>query len=210
MKFANWSIAAAMATLLVGPAAAQTPAPNSKPPAAAAKSAQPAATPPAPQQHLAVPPPEILLVLTRSSLIALDQANRTNNYSVLREIGGPGMQQHSAAHLSDVFATLRQQQVNLAASAILTPQVTEPPSITPQGMLQIVGFLPSEPARIGFQMVFQPHNNEWRLFGMNVGLIAQTAAAADPAKAGAAQATAKLPISPGAQKALGQQTPGKP
>ena len=31
-----------------------------------------------------------VLILIRSSLLALDQANKTGNYSVLRDIGAPG------------------------------------------------------------------------------------------------------------------------
>jgi hypothetical protein len=42
----------------------------------------------------------------RSALLALDQANKTGNYTVLRELGAPGFQAaNTAARLSEIFAS---------------------------------------------------------------------------------------------------------
>ena len=40
-----------------------------------------------------------VLILIRSALLALDQANKTGNYTVLRDLGAPGFQTNSAARL---------------------------------------------------------------------------------------------------------------
>ena len=45
------------------------------------------AQPPPQQQVLAIPSPEELLALIRTTIIALNQANMTGNYTVLRDIG---------------------------------------------------------------------------------------------------------------------------
>ena len=38
-----------------------------------------------------------VLILVRSAILALDQANKTGNYTVLRDLGAPGFQTNSAA-----------------------------------------------------------------------------------------------------------------
>jgi hypothetical protein len=84
-----------------GSTAAQRPAPASSPPAG-----QPAPQPPGLQ------PAQIdrtsVIVLIRSVLLALQHANDTGNYTVLRDIGAPGFQAaNTASRLSEIFANLR-------------------------------------------------------------------------------------------------------
>lgn len=169
----------AVLALFVGAASAQqapkTADPKaSQPPSSAGKFASPAPGKQQPNQPptIAIPSPEVLLVLVRSALIALDHANRTGNYTVLRELGGPGLQRHSSAQLSNSFANLRNQQVDLLPVAIVTPQLTRPPSVSPEGLLQLIGLFPTQPRHIQFEIVYQPVGGQWRLFGLNVGLAA--------------------------------------
>ena len=42
-------------------------------------------------------------------LIALDQANKTGNYTVLRDLGSPAFQANTAARLGEIFAGLRHE-----------------------------------------------------------------------------------------------------
>jgi hypothetical protein len=134
-----------------------------------------------PAQTIAVPSAAVLLVLVRSALIALDHANRTGNYTVLRELGGPGLQRHSSADLSNAFANLRNQRVDLLPVAIATPQLIQTPSVSPEGLLRMVGFFPAQPRQIHFEVVYQAVGGQWKLFGLNVGLVAvQTSEAQVP------------------------------
>jgi hypothetical protein len=142
-----------------------------------------------------VPQPEVLLVLIRSAIIGLDHANRTGNYSVLRELGGPTLQQLSTAQLSTAFTNLRNGKVDLLPTAIATPQLVQPPAVTPQGLLQLVGFFPTQPRRIEFNIVYQAVGGQWRLAGINVGLgqSPQADAGSDPNAATAAKPKAPGP-----------------
>ena len=177
-------ILVALVVLLGAPAVAQQAAPkagnvpaNPPPKSGAASHAAPALAKQAgTQQAIAVPAPEVLLVLLRSALIALDHANRTGNYTVLRELGGPGLQQHSSAQLANVFASLRNQQVDLLPVAIVTPQLTQQPSVSPEGLLQLVGYFPTQPRPVQFHVVYQPVAGQWKLYGLTVGLAAPAAA----------------------------------
>jgi hypothetical protein len=117
---------------------------------------------------VAVPPPEVLLVLLRTSLLALDHANKVNDYAVLRALGAPELQKFSPEQLSHMFAGLRASHVDLSPVAVITPQVLEPPQITPQGLLKMLGYFPTQPLQIQFEILFQPINGQWRIFGLTV------------------------------------------
>ena len=70
-----------------------------------------------------------VLILIRSTLLALDQANKTGNYTVLRDIGAPGFQTNSAARLGEIFAKLRNDNLDLSGVAVIDPQLNLLPQI---------------------------------------------------------------------------------
>jgi hypothetical protein len=70
-----------------------------------------------------------VLMLIRSALLALDQANKTGNYTVLRDLGSPGFRANSAAQPADIFAQQRRDNIDLSGVAVLEPQLTELPQI---------------------------------------------------------------------------------
>ena len=162
----------------------------------------------APVHSIAVPQAEVLLVLIRSALIALDHANKTGNYSVLRELGGPALQTHSSGQLANLFANLRNQNVDLLATAVITPQLTKQPTISAQGQLILAGVFPTKPQSVAFDIVYQPVQGQWRLFGMNVAVTAAPAdstPATPPLPAGQPDPTLSKNPSPTPKKA--QPTP---
>ena len=111
-----------------------------------------------------------VLILIRSTLLALDQANKTGNYTVLRDIGAPGFQSNSAARLGEIFAKLRNDNLDLSGVAVLDPQLSLLPQIEGNGLMHMTGFFPSVPKQVSFDLVFAPVNGQWRLFGISVAL----------------------------------------
>jgi hypothetical protein len=111
-----------------------------------------------------------VLILTRSAILALDHANKTGNYTVLRDLGAPGFQVNTAARLAEIFAGHRQQAFDLGAIAVLEPQLTLMPQIEPNGMLHMAGFFPSLPMQVDFELLYAPVDRQWRLFGISVDL----------------------------------------
>ena len=182
------SLCIALAVLACGPAQAEQPSsPKAAAPAPASSPNQPATASPA----LAVPAPEVLLVLIRTTLVALNQAVYTGNFTVLRDLGSPAFQAaNSPAQLGVIFAGLRNRNIDLSPVVVVTPELSEPPLITPEHVLRLVGFFPTKPLQVQFQMLFQPVNGQWRLFGMAVDAVAApvAAAAAPPAPSPAAKA----------------------
>ena len=153
--------------------------------------APPQAAPPnQPATALAVPAPEVLLVLIRTTLVALNQAVSTGNFTVLRDLGSPAFQAaNSPAQLGVIFAGLRNRNIDLSPVVVVTPEVSEPPQITQDQMLRLVGRFPTKPLQVQFQLLFQPVYGQWRLFGMAVDAVAApAAAAAAPAPSPAAKA----------------------
>jgi hypothetical protein len=128
------------------------------------------APPPAPQQQqqLAVPL-EQALYLIRSTLLTLNDANRTGNYTVLRDLASPDFQsKNTAADLGLVFSDLRRRNFDLFSVALAAPQLTAAPSLDGNGMLRLTGFFPTRPLQINFDLLFQNVGGQWRLFGISV------------------------------------------
>ena len=146
--------------------------------------AQPQGQPEPPIQRLPMPPDDVLLMLIRSSLIALNQANVTGNYTVFRELSAPGFQEsNSAARLAEVFAELRSQQFDLSPTLLIEPKLFSKPEMSTNGKLRVTGFFPSEPKRVNFDFIFQPVRGQWRLFGIRVKTTTAPQEAPQPAPA---------------------------
>jgi hypothetical protein len=127
-----------------------------------------------------------VLILIRSALIALDQGNKTGNYTVLRDLGAPAFQTNTAARLAEIFVAQRRDNIDLSGVAVLDPQLTLLPQIEPTGMLRMAGFFPSVPTQVNFELIYAPVGGQWRLFGISVTL-GQAAPAAPNAPAPAAE-----------------------
>ena len=149
-----------------------------------------------------------MLILVRSTLLALDHANKTGNYTVLRDLGAPAFQVNSAARLAEIFAEQRRDNLDLSGVAAIDPQLSILPQIEENGMMRMAGIFPSIPRQINFEMLFAPVNGQWRLFGLSVAL-GQTAPAA-PAAAGAPSAQSKPPAAAAKPAPSAQAKPAAP
>jgi hypothetical protein len=121
--------------------------------------------------HPAVPSPSGLLLLIRTTMIAIDQANKTGDYAVLRALGGPGLHAYSDAQLAGTFAPFRESRADLAEAAIATPELSERPIVATDGRLTLVGYFPTHPLRIGFRFVYEAVHGAWQPFGVSVSLV---------------------------------------
>lgn len=112
-----------------------------------------------------------ILILVRSTLMALDHANKTGNYTVLRDLGAPGFQSaNTAARLAEIFAPQRNDKLDLSGVTVIDPQLNVLPQIEPNGMMRMAGFFPSVPSQVNFELLYEPINGQWRLFGLSVNV----------------------------------------
>jgi hypothetical protein len=144
-----------------------------------------------------MPGAETIVVLIRTSVLALSDAIQTGNFTVLRDLGAPGFRDaNSAARLSHSFSDLARQGVDLSSVAIMVPQLSEAPVIDPKSnILRIKGWFPAQSMRVYFALMFQPIAGKWRLFGISVNPAPKGAAAA------AAPAARRSPEANGVPKA---------
>jgi hypothetical protein len=156
-----------------------------------------AQAPKSPAQNAAPAPPHPaqidrngVLILVRNTILALDQANKTGNYTVLRDLGAPGFQANTAARLAEIFASQRRDNLDLSGVAVIDPQLTVLPQIEANGMMRMAGFFPSVPQQVNFEMLFAPVGGQWRLFGLSVNIGQSGPAAPQPPSAAAAPSPA--------------------
>jgi hypothetical protein len=170
---------------------------------------QSAPAPKQPPQAQAPKPAQIdrngVLILIRQTLLALDQANKTGNYTVLRDLGSPDFQANTAARLAEIFAQQRRDNIDLSGVAVIDPQLTLLPQIEANGMMRMAGFFPSVPTQVNFELAYAPVGGRWRLFALSVSFgqaaptVPQSPAPAAPqasAPAAAAPAKANAPAAP--------------
>jgi hypothetical protein len=141
-----------------------------------------------------------VLILIRSALLALDQANKTGNYTVLRDIGAPAFQVNTAARLAEIFAKQRNDKLDLSGVAVIDPQLSLLPQIESNGMMRMAGFFPSVPSQVNFELIYAPVDGQWRLFGLSVSIGQAAPAAPEPPPAQPPPSAAKQPPPASAQK----------
>jgi cell division septation protein DedD len=145
-----------------------------------ASAANPGAAPTPPPQPVEIDK-NSALILIRSALIAVQQANQTGNYTVLYSLSAPGFQSmNSPERLSQIFANLRAKNFDLSGILVLEPQLTVLPELYSNGTLRMAGFFPSVPIQVFFELQFTPVQGQWRLLAIGVNLGGATPAAPTP------------------------------
>jgi hypothetical protein len=158
------SIAAALLLLASTDATLAQPGPPPRP-----KSEPPAAQRGPAQQPQAAANLGQALYLIRSTLLTLNDANRSGNYTVLRDLAAPAFQtRNTSADLAAIFADLRRRNFDLYAAAIIAPRLDAPPGLDRNGMLRLAGVFPTRPLQIRFDLLFLTVDGKWKLFGISV------------------------------------------
>lgn len=136
-----------------------------------------------------------LNLLVRTTLIALNQANLTNNYSVLQDLSAPGFRAaNDTARLAQIFGHLRQRRIDLSPVLFFTPKLLANPKVDAGGILRMTGYFDTRPERVNFDMMFQSFNGQWRIYGIGVNTTPAPAAVAT-AQPAAPQAQGAAPAS---------------
>ena len=119
--------------------------------------------------RLPMPNDAVIWMLIKLAVTALNQANITGNYSVLHDMGAPAFQSaNSPEKLAQIYGPLRARQLDLSPILIFQPKLFQKPEMNAEGMIRVTGFFPTKPERVNFDLIFQPVNAKWRLFGIAV------------------------------------------
>ncbi len=143
-------------------------------PTSASKSVKASAGPPrksettkAAAADMKIPDGPGLNILIRRTLLTINDANLSGNYSVLRDLAAPDFEiANSQAVLVGIFADLRNRSIDLAPILMYDPKLVRAPEIDPNGMLHVSGFVPTIPEQVNFDLLFQNVSGRWRMFGI--------------------------------------------
>jgi hypothetical protein len=114
-----------------------------------------------------------LAKLVWSVMVAVDQANKSGNYSVLRDISSTGFQiQNDPAKLAQVFAAIRGSRIDLANALLVPPTYSVAPQQLQPDVFEVKGVFGLRPIAIAFDMYFQWERGEWRLYGVDLRPLA--------------------------------------
>jgi hypothetical protein len=142
------------------------------------------------QAGTAVPEQFKLDLLVRTTVIAINQANVTGNYTVFRDLTAPVFQtQNSPARLAEVFSTLRKRNIDLSPVVFFPAKFQRPPAIE-NGLLRMTGFFATRPEQVNFDLAFQNVNGRWLLVGVSITTAPNSAPIAASAVKPDATATA--------------------
>jgi len=118
-----------------------------------------------------VPSDRALEALVKSSLLSLNDANVTGNYSVLHaKLSKPFREQFPPEKLKETFREFSQSNADFDVIAAMKPAYAPPPVVDGDGKLVVKGGFPPEPSRLLFELEFIPSDGEWKLIRIHVKL----------------------------------------
>jgi hypothetical protein len=141
-------------------------------------SAQQAAPQPSVQPPPSIRPTPGQLELSKliwSTVAAVDHANRSGNYSVLRDISAQGFQiNNTPAQLGQIFTGLRNLQVDLSNALLVPPTYTVAPQLVQEDVFRVQGVFQMRPISIGFDLYYQWEQGRWKLVGIDLQPLQMT------------------------------------
>ena len=123
------------------------------------------------------PPPSIrptpnqleLSKLLWSTIAAVDHANQSGNYSVLRDISTQTFQiNFNPARLTEIFAGIRGLNMDLSNALLVPPTYYEAPQMISNDVFRVRGVFQLRPISIGFDVYYQWEQGRWKLFGIDL------------------------------------------
>jgi hypothetical protein len=124
-----------------------------------------------PEPAAAVPDDVRIVLMIRNTVLALNQANQTGNYSVLRDMGTPAFQMtNSQARLAEIFASLRARRLDLSPVMVFNPKLAAPAALQEGQVLKLAGYFPTTPEQVQFELAYQHYGEQWLLAGLAINV----------------------------------------
>nr|WP_240048800.1 hypothetical protein [Parerythrobacter lutipelagi] len=104
-----------------------------------------------------------------STISAVDHANRSGNYSVLRDISAQSFQiQNNASRLSEIFAGIRNSRIDLSNALLVPPTYNQAPQMIREDIFRVQGFFQIRPIALSFDLYYQWEQGMWKLVGIDL------------------------------------------
>lgn len=118
-----------------------------------------------------VPDARFQEILIKTSLLTLNDANITGNYTVLHaKLAKPFRDQFTPERLKAVFKGFADQHVDFALIAAMPPVPGEAATIDKRGALLLRGHFETRPSRLSYELDFLPSEGEWKPIKLNVNV----------------------------------------
>jgi len=116
-----------------------------------------------------VPSPVLQEILIKTSLLTLNDANITGNYTVLHaKLAKPFRDQFSPDRLKQAFKSFADQKIDWGLIATKPPVATSESKIDSRGALLLRGYFDTRPSRVTYDLDFLPSGGEWKPIKLNV------------------------------------------
>jgi hypothetical protein len=116
-----------------------------------------------------VPSPFLQEILIKTSLLTLNDANLTGNYTVLHaKLAKPFRDQFDPEKLKKAFKPFADQKADWGLIAAKPPVPTAEAVIDKRGALQLRGYFDTKPSRVNYELDFVPSEGEWKPIKLNV------------------------------------------
>jgi hypothetical protein len=118
-----------------------------------------------------VPSTPLQEILIKTSLLTLNDANVTGNYTVLHaKLAKPFRDQFNPDRLKKVFKPFADQNLDFGLIAAKTPIATAETKIDNRGALVLRGYFDTAPSRLFYELDFLLSEGEWKPIKLNVNV----------------------------------------
>lgn len=116
-----------------------------------------------------VPSAVLQEILIKTSMLTLNDANLTGNYTVLHaKLAKPFRDQFSPDRLKQAFKSFADQKIDFGLIATKPPVATGESKINSRGALLLRGYFDTRPSRVLYDLDFLTSEGEWKPVKLNV------------------------------------------
>jgi len=106
--------------------------------------------------------------LIRNTMIAVNQANFTGNYTVFRDLSSSDFRKKTAADISEQFRYMRSAGIDLSSTVLIDPRIVGGARLTTDGVLRLDGYFDTAPELTAFMLVYRYEDNAWRIASITI------------------------------------------
>ncbi|HUC60863.1 MAG TPA: hypothetical protein VMF53_02815 [Alphaproteobacteria bacterium] len=118
---------------------------------------------------LNLPDPMEQEILVKSTLMTFNDANETDNYSVLLASSAkPFRDQFTAEKLTAIFKPFRDKNVDIKMVVGMAMKPTGAPEINNDGVLRLRGYFETKPKHVVYDLKFIQSDGVWKPIGIHV------------------------------------------
>jgi hypothetical protein len=118
-----------------------------------------------------VPSPTAQEVLIKTSLLTLNDAIVSGNYTVLHaKLAKPFREQFDPDRLKQAFKSFADQKIDMAAVSAAPPIATDDARIDDRGALLLRGRFDVDRSRLVYELDFLPSEGEWKAISLHVSV----------------------------------------